>query len=176
LPTYCCSFLRSKQKVDLHYNLDRPASGWLSESIDQGHKMDYRLLKGLMLISMAAAIAGCALEPSQRAQRVLPAYPEMVSDCAFIGGVTGNAPALALPIGEQYAKYQALDEAAALGATHIVWADTSGGLFPGFIPGFQPVAQGRAYYCDPDRALPNSYRYIDQYLRLHRYPYDGDRD
>lgn len=137
--------------------------------------MNY-LIKGLMICSFALLFWGCALEPSQRAQRVIAAYPEMVSDCAFIGGVTGHAPALALPIGEQFAKYQALDEAASLGATHIVWADTQGGLIPGFIPGFEPIAQGRAYYCDPDRSMPNSYRYIQQYLRLHRYPYDGNRD
>ncbi|MBS0287638.1 MAG: hypothetical protein JSR17_10100 [Proteobacteria bacterium] len=130
--------------------------------------------KGLLVLFLGTTLWGCAIEPSQRAQRILPAYPEMVSNCALLGGVTGTAPTLALPIGEQYARYQALDEAAALGATHIVWTDTTAGLVP--LDKFAPTAQGRAYYCDPDRSMPNSYRYMDQYLRLHRYPFDGERD
>jgi hypothetical protein len=131
-------------------------------------------IKGLLIISLATTLLGCAIEPSQRAQRIIPAYPEMVSNCALLGGVTGIAPVLAMPIGEQYAKYQALDEAAQLGATHIVWTDTTAGIVP--LDNFRATAQGRAYYCDPDRAMPQPYRYMEQYLRLHRYPYDGLQD
>ena len=135
--------------------------------------MEYSI-KGLLIISLAATALGCAIEPSQRAQRIIPAYPEMVADCALLGGVTGISPVLAIPIGEQYARYQALDEAAQLGATHIVWTDTTAGILP--LENFRPSAQGRAYYCDPDRAMPYPYRYMEQYLRLHRYPYDGQRE
>lgn len=130
--------------------------------------------KGLLVILLGIALYGCAIEPSQRAQRILPAYPEMVTHCTLVGGVTGTSPTLALPIGEQFARYQAMDEAAALGATHIVWTDTTAGIVP--LDKFAPTASGRAYYCDPDRSMPNSYRYMDQYLRLHRYPFDGERD
>ncbi len=130
--------------------------------------------KGLLVIFLGSTLIGCAIEPSQRAQRVLPAYPEMMTHCTLVGGVTGRSPMLAMPIGEQYARYQALDEAAKLGATHIVWEDTTAGIIP--LDNFLASAQGKAYYCDPDRSMPNSYRYMDQYLRLHRYPYDGERD
>lgn len=115
---------------------------------------------------LVLCINGCAVvEPTQQAQRILPAYPEMVTDCAFLGAVTGDSAMPFLPTSEQIAKFRALDDAADLGATHIVWVATTNGL--------RPSAQGRAYYCDPDRNMPNSYRYIDQYLRIHRYPYDG---
>ncbi len=133
-----------------------------------------RASKGLLIFSLVTTLWGCALEPSQRAQRILSAYPEMVTNCVLVGGVTGNAPILAIPVGEQYARYQAMDEAAGLGATHIVWTDTTAGIVP--LDKFAPSAQGRAYYCDPDRFMPNSYRIMDQYLRLNRYPFDGEQD
>lgn len=124
-------------------------------------------IKEWILVLLTALVSyGCAIEPTQRAQRIIPAYPETVSDCALLGGVNGNSLIAALPVGEQVARYRALDEAASLGATHIVWTVTSNGLIP--------LAEGRAYYCDPDRAMPDSYRYIEQYLRAHRYPYDGE--
>ncbi|HRE31426.1 MAG TPA: hypothetical protein PLD88_05565 [Candidatus Berkiella sp.] len=127
-------------------------------------------LQRVLITSVVAGLMGCvAIEPSQRAQRVIPAYPEMVAKCSFLGGVTGCSQMIGMPpLGEQLARFQALDEAAKLGATHIVWTDIYGGL--------SPTANGRAYYCDPDKDLPRGFHYVDQYLRIHRYPFDGEKE
>ncbi len=83
---------------------------------------------------------GCAIEPSYRAKLVRPAYPEMVTECVFLGGVTATSDLIYTPLGKQKAKYKALDEAAQLGATHIVWVELSQAV--------QPTAKGRIYRCD----------------------------
>jgi hypothetical protein len=120
------------------------------------------MVKRSAILICCLSMAGCAIEPSQRAQRVLPAYPEMVTNCAFLGGVTGTTKML--PYGPQYAKFKAQDEAAELGATHIVWQQITNDP--------RPVASGRAYYCDPKKSPAGSYEYMEDYLRMYRYPYD----
>jgi len=128
-----------------------------------------RFVVGMAGTALAIALVGCAIEPSQRAQRIRPAYPEMVAKCEFLGGVTGKSSfMIGVPLTEQVARYQAMDEAAKIGATHLVWGDVTGAPIP--------TAFGRAYYCDPDREMPPYYRYVDQYLRVNRYPYDGERE
>lgn len=112
-----------------------------------------RVLSILALVTLA----GCAIEPSYRAQAVRPAYPEMVTECVFLGGVTSTSDLVYTELGMQRAKYKALDEAAQLGATHIVWVDLSKAV--------QPTAKGRAYRCDPDQ--------FGQGSRDYHYP-DGD--
>lgn len=116
----------------------------------------------LSLMIAVLTLAGCAVEPTQRAQRVKPAYPEMVVDCAFLGGVTSTGSVI--PFGPSQAKFKALDQAAQLGATHIVWTEIT----------YDPrvVASGRAYYCDPKKTPAGSVEYMEDYLRMYRYPFD----
>lgn len=114
------------------------------------------------LVIFSLFLTGCAIEPTQRAQRVLPAYPEMVTECAFLGGVTATGSAI--PLGPENAKFKALDQAAELGATHIVWTDISNDP--------RVVANGRAYYCDPKKSPSGSVEYMEDYLRMYRYPFD----
>lgn len=99
----------------------------------------YRVLTVLGLL----VLGGCAIEPSYRAQAIRPAYPEMVTECVFLGGVTATSDLVYSELGKQRAKYQAMDEAAQLGATHIVWVELSQKV--------RPLAKGRAYRCDDDQ-------------------------
>lgn len=119
----------------------------------------------ISIILASLCLSGCIIEQSDRSKRVTVALPEMVTECAYVGEVTGNSKITLLPQGEQLARYRALDEAAGLGATHIVWINNSNKIT-------KQVASAKAYYCDPDRVMPRSYKYIDQYLRSHRYPFD----
>lgn len=98
---------------------------------------------------MGLMVSGCAIEPSYRAQKVQPAFPAMVSDCLLLGGVSGTSDLSYLPMGKQLAKYRAMDEAAKLGATHIVWTDIQSHLYP--------YAKGRAYQCVPWKSKVNHY-------------------
>lgn len=98
------------------------------------------MLKPFIIGLAFLAVAGCAIEPSYRAKYIRPAYPEMVTDCVFLGGVTASSDLSYTPLGKQRAKFMALDEAAQLGATHIVWIDLSQGP--------RPTAKGRAYRCE----------------------------
>ena len=84
-------------------------------------------------------LTACAIEPSYQAQQVQPAYPPMVADCTYLGGVAGVSKIPWLNQGQQAARYQALDEAAKLGATHVVWTQAHSG--------FQASARGHAYRC-----------------------------
>lgn len=117
---------------------------------------------------LALGLTGCVIEQSDRSKRITVAMPEMVTDCAFVGEVNGNSKMTLLPQGEQLARYRALDAAAKMGATHIVWVNNKNEIT-------NYVVSGRAYYCDPDRVMPRSYKYIDEYLRSHRYPYDESK-
>jgi hypothetical protein len=94
----------------------------------------------VLLCMCLCLLASCALEPSYRAQQVKPAYPAMVTSCTFLGGVTGGSDIPFIAYGEQAARYQALDAAAQLGATHIVWTDLKQGT--------KALAIGRAYRCE----------------------------
>lgn len=97
-------------------------------------------LQAIVLLALSVSLIGCALEPSYRAQQIQPAYPPMVAHCTFLGGVTGVSDLSYMPLGSQRAKYEALDQASELGATHIVWTEITAD--------HQPTAQGRAYRCD----------------------------
>ena len=98
------------------------------------------MLKRLSFIIVLVVLGGCVIQPSYRAQQVLPAYPEMVVDCTFLGGVTGTNDLAYTEYGKQQAKFQALDEAAQLGGTHIVWTELTDKI--------RPTAQGRVYRCE----------------------------
>lgn len=92
-------------------------------------------------------ISSCAFEPTYRGQRVQPAYPEMVKNCRFLGEVTGVSSISYLPLGRQYAKYRAMDDAGRIGATHVVWEAMTTGV--------HPTVYGRAYRCLPDTIKQN---------------------
>ncbi len=84
-------------------------------------------------------LSACALEPSYRAQAIKPAYPPMVVDCQFLGVVDGQSNISFIDYGEQEARYQALDKAARVGATHVVWTEMQKGA--------KPHVQGKIYRC-----------------------------
>lgn len=96
-------------------------------------------LNGALFFCLSFFISGCAFEPTYRGQKIHPAYPEMVKSCEFVGEVIGCSNYSYTPFGRQFAKYRALDEAARIGATHIVWEAMTSGV--------HPTAYGRAYYC-----------------------------
>lgn len=97
------------------------------------------MYKGLYFISLLV-LSACALEPSYRATRVMPAYPPMVAECTFLGGVVGESSIPFLDYGEQEARYQALDQAANIGATHVVWTERT--------KSWKVQIAGRAYRCE----------------------------
>lgn len=122
----------------------------------------------IVILALSLFLSACIIEQSARSKGVMVAMPEMVTDCALVGEVVGNSKMTLVPQGEQLARYRALDEAAALGATHVVWLNNKNNIS-------NYTVSAKAYYCDPDRVMPRSYKYIDQYLRSHRYPYDQSR-
>jgi hypothetical protein len=66
----------------------------------------------------------------------------MVAGCTFLGQVQGSSGwgNLAASQGMENARNEAQEQAAELGATHVVWSNVSGG--------YSPYATGRAYRCE----------------------------
>jgi len=93
------------------------------------------------VLVIGAAVAGCATSPSRDAAKVKEADERMVASCQFLGSVQGSSGwgGLAASTGTQNARNEAQEQAARLGATHVVWAAAAGG--------FAPSAAGRAYRC-----------------------------
>jgi Domain of unknown function (DUF4156) len=94
---------------------------------------------GLLIILVG--VFGCATTLSPAAQNIRPADYSMVKDCTFLGDVQGSSGwgNLAASQGMQNAKNEAKEQAAQLGATHIVWENIVGG--------YSPFATGKAYKC-----------------------------
>jgi hypothetical protein len=90
----------------------------------------------LLLIS-----AGCATTLSPAAARIRPADQFIVVGCTFVGDVIGSSGwgNLAASQGMQNAKNEGLEQAAAMGATHVVWVNIA--------DGYSPYANGKAYKC-----------------------------
>lgn len=86
----------------------------------------------------------CASTPSPAATAIREADDRMVADCQYVGDVQGSSmlSAAAGATGRANAKTQALEEAARLRATHVVWVSVTtvnqGGS----------SAHGKAYRCD----------------------------
>jgi hypothetical protein len=95
-----------------------------------------------LILLPACLLAGCSTTPSASALRVKIADDREVSNCKFITNVQGSSGLgnLAASTGIQNAKNEALEQAAADGATHVVWTSTEG--FMG------SSATGEAYRCD----------------------------
>jgi TolB-like protein len=106
------------------------------------YKTSGRAGKLLFLLIVAPVICSCATTLSKKASLVREAKEFSVEDCEFLGTVQGWSGwgDRAEGVGIQNARNQALERAASLGATHIVWVDIRGGL--------APVARARAYSCE----------------------------
>ncbi|MFH0781955.1 MAG: hypothetical protein V2B20_08385, partial [Pseudomonadota bacterium] len=94
-----------------------------------------------MLCNLWFILAGCATTKSAMAINVLEADEKVVTNCKYLGDVTGTSGwgNLAASTGVNNAKNEALEKAAKLGATHVVWTQISGG--------YSPFVNGRAYRC-----------------------------
>ena len=97
--------------------------------------------KLLFLLIVTSVICGCTTTLSKKASLVREAKEYSVEDCEFLGTVQGWSGwgDRVEGVGIHNARNQALERAASLGATHIVWVDIRGG--------FAPVARARAYNC-----------------------------
>jgi TolB-like protein len=97
--------------------------------------------KLIFLLMIASVICSCTTTLSKKASLVREAKEYSVEDCEFLGTVQGWSGwgDRAQGVGIHNARNQALERAASLGATHIVWVDIQGGL--------APVARARAYSC-----------------------------
>ena len=84
---------------------------------------------------------GCATAPSPKASNIQDADYRQVKNCRFVGDVYGSSGwgNLAASTGIQNAKNEAREQAAAIGATHIVWVQIVGGS--------SPYVVGKAYRC-----------------------------
>jgi hypothetical protein len=76
----------------------------------------------LRVSAVALALSACATGMTERASRVRIVQPAMVQGYEFLGQVTGNSPlsGVARTAGYENALAELLDNAAALGATHVV--------------------------------------------------------
>ncbi len=144
-------------------------------------------LPALPLLALASLAWGCATTSATLAgTQVQEAAPENMTSCAFLGTVVGGPTSWEIPSVE-IAKTSALNQAAELSATHLVWVSVSGGRGP-------VIAMARAYRCTvespaPARAVGESLFYdrdageADVYSRnafgglrlLHRYDDWGTR-
>lgn len=104
--------------------------------------MDKQLQRVLSCLASLVLIgAGCATTLSPAAARIQPADQSTVAGCTFVGDVSGSSGwgNLAASQGMQNAKNEGLEQAAAMGATHVVWVNIVGG--------YSPYANGKSYKC-----------------------------
>lgn len=100
------------------------------------------LTTAVILLLGSLPFMGCATTKSAMAAKVLQADERMVSNCKYLGDVTGTSGwgNLAASTGINNAKNEALEQAARLGATHVVWTQVFGG--------YCSFVNGRAYRCE----------------------------
>jgi uncharacterized lipoprotein len=98
-------------------------------------------LAAVILVVVVPLLAACSTSRSAAAQKVQEADSSMVAGCTFLGDVSGTSGwgGLAASTGIEYAKNQALDQAAKKGATHVVWNTLAGGM--------SSSVSGKAYKC-----------------------------
>ena len=87
-------------------------------------------------------ISGCNTNPPTGASAIQDADEQTVADCELIGPVDGaSSPAgIGGALSMNGARHASRQQAASLGATHIVWLRVSGG--------YVPQATGNAYRCN----------------------------
>lgn len=96
----------------------------------------------------AVLLAACATAPSPRAAAVRDADARMVESCTYLGEVqdaSGWGGIGGAGIGANNARNAARDDAAKMGATHVVWNPVSQ---PGMMGSSYTLASGRAYRCN----------------------------
>ncbi|MEY4515301.1 MAG: hypothetical protein RLZZ450_7423 [Pseudomonadota bacterium] len=94
-------------------------------------------------ISMALLFASsCAPQLSPAAQTIRVADQQMVKDCTLLSDVQGTSSGgFRTPSGKmESSKIKALNKAAELGATHVLWDTVAGG-------NYSASAHGMAYAC-----------------------------
>lgn len=94
-----------------------------------------------LLLAVLFLVSTCATSPSNRARKIQEVEYAIVKNCRFLGDVYGSAGRVNVDasISSQDAKNKALDRAASLGATHVVWTNIVGGP--------NPYVLGYAYRC-----------------------------
>jgi uncharacterized protein YcfL len=94
----------------------------------------------LILIALLL-MTGCTTSLSARAVKVQDADMTIMERCKFVADVQGSSGwvNLAASAGMQNAKNEAREQAAEMGATHIIWTGVAGG--------YSPYATGKAYIC-----------------------------
>lgn len=104
-------------------------------------------MKNILLLGLLAlSLTGCATALTHEASRITQidqSQKSMVKDCKTMGEVMGSSSYGGLfmqEAGKNYAKNQAMNEAANMGATHVMWTTAEGGFFGG-------KAYGVAYKC-----------------------------
>lgn len=105
----------------------------------------------LLLVLLAGA---CASTPSPEAMAILEADEAAVERCSFLAHVSGSSMlgGAVQRRARENARASALDDAAKLGATHIVWSSVESTVTNG------ARAQGRAYRCAtsrPEKTVPS---------------------
>lgn len=90
--------------------------------------MTKSLVRGLVV---ALALAGCATAPTPSPSAIVEADQDAVAGCRYLGNVTGRAATGATrgqDVEANTARVKALEQAALLRATHVVWilGDTVG--------------------------------------------------
>ncbi|AZZ36185.1 hypothetical protein CIK05_05040 [Bdellovibrio sp. qaytius] len=104
-------------------------------------------MKKIMLFAgLALTLSGCATAITHEAAHIVQVNENeknQVKDCKTLGQVTGTSSYGGLfmqEAGKSYAKNQAINDAANMGATHVMWTLAEGGFFGGH-------AAGVAYKC-----------------------------
>lgn len=95
------------------------------------------------IVALSLVFAGCASTPTEEAKKIQESDEAHVSSCKLLGTVTGSSNLggfAAQEAGKNSAAAEALNKAAHLGATHIVWQNLFGSMNGG-------QAMGRAYKC-----------------------------
>ena len=101
----------------------------------------YLYLVSAGVVATTGVFSGCAVAPSAAAARVQEADAQLVASCKYLGEVQGSSGwgNLAASAGMENAKSEARDNAAKLGATHVVWNSITAG--------FSPYVSAKAYKC-----------------------------
>lgn len=88
-----------------------------------------KYLGKVVVAGMLCLVLGCASHISDRGRRVTIAHPIEVKSCVLMGRVVAKSRIPYLQSGVYSATNQALDKAAAAGATHVVWEKEESGFF-----------------------------------------------
>ena len=98
-----------------------------------------KMVPRFVLLLLSIALSGCAYYPNEQAKTIREANISHVQHCNLLGQVYGTSDFAYLAMGVDIAKDRAKNQAAEIGATHVVWTDVNAnGL---------PYAVGKAYFC-----------------------------